>query len=225
MQDSTDPKRLTRLPRPRVLALATLVGGVLAAGCGGSGSRAPTTTAPAGTSGSIVAASKPASTPSSTSSGSTLPATVSPDLAFARCMRATGVPSFPDPQPGGGFVFNASGLDPSSPAFEAAQAKCMRVLPAGGPAVPGTKTHPSAQTLTKLVRIAECMRQHGVPDFPDPMTSVPLHPFPSGTGVITDYDGAILLFPSTLNMESPAYTQATAACGTLARKLGHGPHG
>jgi hypothetical protein len=42
--------------------------------------------------------------------------------------------------------------------------------------------------------------------------------------VITDFDGAILLFPSTLDMHSPAYDQATAACGVLAGKLGRGPH-
>ncbi len=46
----------------------------------------------------------------------------------------------------------------------------------------------------------------------------------SGYGVITDYDGAILLFPSTIDMQSPAYTQAVAACGALAGKLGRGPH-
>jgi hypothetical protein len=43
-------------------------------------------------------------------------------------------------------------------------------------------------------------------------------------GVITDYDGAILLFPSTLGVESPAYSRAAAACGALAGKLGRGPH-
>jgi hypothetical protein len=42
--------------------------------------------------------------------------------------------------------------------------------------------------------------------------------------VITDYDGAILLFPSTLGIGSPAYMQAAADCGTLAGKLGRDPH-
>jgi hypothetical protein len=139
-------------------------------------------------------------------------------------MRANGVPNFPDPSPGGGFLFSVTGLDRSSPAFRAAQAKCQNLLPAGGPPRPGTRTHPSAQTLAKLLAVAQCMHQHGVPDYPDPRTSVPANPFPSGTGVITDYDGAILLFPSTLNMQSPAFTQAVAACGILAGKLGRGPH-
>jgi hypothetical protein len=76
----------------------------------------------------------------------------------------------------------------------------------------------------KLRKIAQCMRQHGVAQFPDPRTSVPLNPFGSGYGVITDYEGAILLFPSTLNTQSPAYMQATGACGDLAEKLARGPH-
>jgi hypothetical protein len=145
-------------------------------------------------------------------------------------MRSTGVPNFPDPAASGGFLAQPGrGIDPASPAFQAAQAKCQKLLGPGAVGGPlpalGGVTHPSAQTLAKLLSIAECMRQHGVPDFPDPRTSVPPHPFGSGTGVITDYDGAILLFPSTLNQHAPAYTQAAAACGPLAHKLGTGPHG
>lgn len=139
-------------------------------------------------------------------------------------MRANGVSNFPDPSPGGGFLFTVNGLDRSSPAFKGAQAKCQKLLPVGGPARPGAQTHPSAQTLSKLLKIAQCMRHHGVPEFPDPRTSVPSNPFPGGAGVITEYDGAILLFPSTLDRHSPAYMQAVAACGTLAGKLGSGPH-
>jgi hypothetical protein len=41
--------------------------------------------------------------------------------------------------------------------------------------------------------------------------------------MITNYEGAILLFPATLDMQSPAYTQAAAACA--ASFLGsHHPH-
>ncbi len=218
MQDSVDPKRMTHLPQPRLLALAVLLSGILLAGCGGSGSPSSTITTGASAPGSTVATGTGATS-------STLPATVSPGVAFARCMRASGVSNFPDPQPGAGLLFSVTGLDRSSPAFKAAQTKCMHLLSSGGPPGPGSTTHPSAQTVAKLVRIAQCMREHGVPDFPDPRTSVPLNPFPSGEGVITDYDGAILLFPSTLNLQSPAYTRATAECGTLSAKLGRGPHG
>jgi hypothetical protein len=212
MEDSFDHRTPTSL-----LVVATLVGGLLLAGCGGS-SQSPTTSTP-----TVTTAGAPGSPPAA--APATAPADVNASaLAFARCMRANGVSNFRDPNPGGGFLFNASGIDRSSPAFRAAQAKCQKLLPVGGPPVPGTKTHPSAQTLAKLVKIAQCMRGHGVPQFPDPRTSVPADPFPSGQGVITDYDGAILLFPSTLDIQSPAYTRAAAACGTLAGKLGRGPH-
>lgn len=220
MPDNIYPKRLIRSWRAHLLAFAMLAAGVLVAGCGGSSGNLTTTTAgAASTSARTVAAGD-----STTSSGSTEPSVPPSGLAFARCMRSSGVPNFPDPSPGRGLLFNGSGANVSSPAFKAAQAKCQKLLPGGGPARPGTRTHPTAQTLAKLVRVARCMRRHGVPDFPDPRTSVPSNPFPSGQGIITDYDGAILLFPSTLNMQSPAYTQAVSACGTLAGKLGRGPH-
>ncbi|HEY2653080.1 MAG TPA: hypothetical protein VGI50_14230 [Solirubrobacteraceae bacterium] len=37
---------------------------------------------------------------------------------------------------------------------------------------------------------------------------------------LTDFDGAILVWPTTLNMLAPAYKRAAAACGDLAQKLG-----
>lgn len=207
----------------RLFAIAVLSSAVLITGCGGSsGAPASATVADTGVAGT--------GSSTQTGGGATSPQPTTPAgmnasaLAFSRCMRANGVSNFPDPQPGGRVLFTVNGLDRSSPAFKAAQAKCQRLLPPGGPPHPGTQTHPSAQTLAKLVRIAQCMRHHGVPQFPDPRTSVPANPFRNGEGVITDYDGAILLFPSTLDMQSPAYMQATAACGTLAGKLGRGPH-
>ncbi|HYB29764.1 MAG TPA: hypothetical protein VEF89_24360 [Solirubrobacteraceae bacterium] len=140
-------------------------------------------------------------------------------------MRANGVPNFPDPQRGGGLLFNVSSINVAAPAVKAAQAKCHNLLPGGGPPSPGSTTHPSAQTLAKLLRVAVCMHRHGISQFPEPRTSVPSDPFGGGRGVVTDYDGAILLFPSTLNLQAPAYTQAAAACGPLAEKLARGPHG
>jgi len=224
MPDFILPNRLSRLPQARLVAVATLVTGVLVAGCGGSaGSPAPASTV-ASVGSAITSVPSTTTTGGATSSVPAAPSDpASAALAFARCMRANGVPNFPDPRPGGGFVFNANGINPPAPAVSAARAKCQKLM-SGGPPGPGTKTHPAAQTLSKLLAIARCMRSHGVPQFPDPRTSVPIQPFGAGGGVITDYDGAILLFPSTLNMQSPAYNQAVAACGILAGKLGRGPH-
>jgi len=127
-------------------------------------------------------------------------------------MRSHGVPDFPDPSAGGGFVFGrGSGIDPSSPAFEAARARCWKLLPGGGPPAPGSTTHPSGQTLARFVKVAQCMRRHGVADFPDPRTSVPSN-FGS-RGVISDIDGVILVFPSSIDSQSPVFTRAANTCG------------
>jgi hypothetical protein len=210
MKRDAHTKRRTRSRRACLVALAALAIGV--EGCGGTSSR--TTAASVAVGGGA------------TTTGSSAPDDVaSQALAFARCMRANGVPNFPDPAPGHGLLFGTSGLNLGAPAVKAAQAKCHQLLPAGGPPGPGTKTHPTGQTLERLTRIATCMREHGVPQFPDPRTSVPENPFgPGQGGVITDFDNAILLFPATLDMHSPAYDQAVAACGVLAGKLGRGPH-
>lgn len=106
-------------------------------------------------------------------------------------MRANGVPNFPDPKPGGGFRFPAS----PAPAFAAAQAKCQKLLPNGGAPPPF-----DPQALVQLRQIAICMRQHGVPDFPDPVRAPATGPsgLPGGGGRITDYRGVQLQFPDTL---------------------------
>lgn len=206
MHDRIHANRLILSPRARLLAIATLVSGVLLAGCGGSSS---STTADTASAASSVASR-------ATSTGSAEPGA----LAFSNCMRASGVPNFPDPSPGGGFHVNSQqGVNPSSPAFRAAQAKCGRLLPDDSLPGLGSTTHPGEQTLAKLLRIARCMRQHGISQFPDPTTQVPAHP--TGIAEITDFDGAILLFPSTINLQAPAYRQALTACGAPPLGLPH----
>jgi signal transduction histidine kinase len=83
-------------------------------------------------------------------------------------------------------------------------------LPGGLP-LPGTTTHPSAQTMAHWRGVARCVRGHGVPEFPSPTTSVPRNI--ASLGNVTDRDGAIFLIPYTLNQESPAFIQAANACG------------
>jgi hypothetical protein len=205
-----------RPPWAPLLAVAALMSGVLVAGCGGSSpGRTAATVGGVRTTGSSAAAGDGA-----TSSRSTAPVAGSPGLAFSKCMRSNGVPKFPDPNPGGGLLFQAgAGVNPSSPAFRAARPKCQKLLPGGGPPGPGSTTHPSAQTLAKLLRIARCVREHGVPQFPDPKTVVPSNL--SAIKEVTDFDGVILLFPSTINLQAPAYKQALTACGAPPLGLRH----
>jgi hypothetical protein len=130
-------------------------------------------------------------------------------VAYAKCMRANGVPSFPDPNADGGFLFHARAGLTNSPLFRAAQAKCHNLLPEGGS---GSGPPPSPQTLARFLNIARCMRQHGVSNFPDPRTTAPPKPLGSGIAELSDIEGVILLFPSTIDQQSPQFTQAAAAC-------------
>ena len=207
MRDGIHPRRRTSLPRARLLACAALVSVVLVAGCGGSSPNPTSSASSAASAGSATTAG------SSTADGAR-----SGPLAFAECMRAHGVPNFPDPKPGGEFRVPI-GNNPAAPSFQAAQSKCEKLVPGSGP--PGSGPPPSAQTMAKLLRIARCMRQHGVPQFPDLQTTVPSNPLDSGVREITDFDGAILLFPSTINMQAPAYKQALTACGAPPLGLPH----
>jgi hypothetical protein len=128
-------------------------------------------------------------------------------LKYAVCMREHGVPHFPDPNANDGFAIP---IDRSSPAWMAAQATCHKFQPGGFHPVPGSATHPSAQALAQMLRVSQCMRRQGIHDFPDPGSRLPLHP--PTRGVITDMSGVILVFPSALAMQSPAFAQAEAAC-------------
>ena len=82
------------------------------------------------------------------------------------------MPNFPDPPASGPIRLP---VDLSSPAFEAAQAKCQKLMPGGGPPRPGSTTHPSAQALTQMLKVSQCMRRRGISEFPDPGSSVVQH--------------------------------------------------
>ncbi len=130
-------------------------------------------------------------------------------IEFADCMRANGVPNFPDPRPGSGVVQipAGSGINPFSPSFKAAQARCAKLLPGGGPG----NQHPSEQDITEMRQLSVCMRQHGVSGFPDPTLSPPSSP--AGYSQLEDRRGVILAIPDTIDQRSPVYKQAAAACG------------
>jgi hypothetical protein len=233
MPNRSHPQRPTPSPRACLLALATLLSGVVLAGCGASSPSSSAasvgggSTAAASVGGASTAAASVGGASTTAARGASSGSTASGrdgsgPLAFADCMRANGVPNFPDPNPGGGFRLG-SGVAPLSPAFRSAQSKCAKLIggAVGGPFSPGATTHPSPATLAKLRRIAVCMRAHGISEFPDPRPSVPSNPADSGAGEITDFDGAILVFPSTMNLQAPAYKQALAACGAPPLGLPH----
>jgi hypothetical protein len=58
----------------------------------------------------------------------------SQELKFSACMRAHGVPKYPDPDSTGGMQLRAgpgTGINPSSPQFQAAQKACQSLQPGG----------------------------------------------------------------------------------------------
>jgi signal transduction histidine kinase len=117
-----------------------------------------------------------------------------------------------------GFVFSLQSQTTTQPVAGPAPnvrggaGPALGVLPAGFPR-PGASTHASAQTMTYWRSVAQCMRHHGVSTFPDPTTSVPSS-F-GGVGEVSDREGAILVFPATLNTESPLFANAASACGFM----------
>jgi hypothetical protein len=61
-------------------------------------------------------------------------------LKFAQCMRSHGVPKFPDPKAGGALALGTkAGVDPNTPAFQAAQKTCQKLVPGSPIVAPATK--------------------------------------------------------------------------------------
>lgn len=86
-------------------------------------------------------------------------------LGYARCMRSHGLPGFPDPDPSGGFG-SAGRSQQSNPDFAAANTACRHLLPAGA------RQNKIQSNSGAFLRYAQCMRTHGVPDYPDPQPGV-----------------------------------------------------
>jgi hypothetical protein len=117
-------------------------------------------------------------------------------VAFATCMRSHGVPGYPDPQVSSSgnrvqVTISPGGADPNSPAFKSADHMCHNLLPDGGRPAGG------AQNQAQDVTFADCMRAHGVANFPD-----------------ADRDGAFTL-PATLNEQAPQFEHASHACTSV----------
>jgi len=125
-------------------------------------------------------------------------------------MRAHGVTNFPDPS-GHGINISGTGINPRSPAFEAAQAKCFKLMPGGGP-----QGHPaSAAAIRQADATAQCMRDHGITGFPDPIVSQapPSSLNPANYSSIMAGGGLIIAIPKSINESSPAFQKAAKTCG------------
>jgi hypothetical protein len=129
-------------------------------------------------------------------------------IAFSKCMRTHGVTDFPDPSGGGGLNIGGTGINPQAPAFRSAQAACVKLMPGGGP-----KTHATAQQVRQATDTSECMRDHGVTGFPDPIVTASPPPFSPGKYSSAAYgNGMFIGVPSSIDENSPAFQAAAKAC-------------
>ena len=125
-------------------------------------------------------------------------------LAFAKCVRAHGVPSFPDPNSNGQFSRN--GIDANSPQVRSAVGACQSLLPGQNPAAQ------QAQAGAQALRFSRCMRAHGVPDFPDPS----VQSNGSGTSVTIRMQAG----NGGIDPNSPQFKAAMQACRSILPRPG-----
>ncbi len=115
--------------------------------------------------------SAPAAT--GTGGGNNTAANAQKAVKFAECMRSNGVSQFHDPVASGKLtidaVANGSSLNTSTPAFKQAISACKDLEPAG---FMGSKR--SSQQQQAALKFAQCIRESGVNDFPDPTPNGPL---------------------------------------------------
>jgi hypothetical protein len=99
------------------------------------------------------------------SSAAGKPGAYQKSLAFAQCMRAHGEPSWPDPTSQG--TFSAAQIDIASPQYHSALGACISLLP---PGVAPLQLNAAQQQelLSQALKMAACMRGHGITKWPDP---------------------------------------------------------
>jgi hypothetical protein len=178
--------------RYRLAALVfVLVGvGLLTAACGGSPSAG-------------VASIGSTTTATSAGSGGNTP-TFQHALRYVDCMRAHGVPNFPDPSSDGQINVDfahggkdgspaSPGIDRMSPQYISADQTCRHLLPGGVPT-----PEQNQQALAEDLKYAQCMRSHGVANYPDPNPNNP---------------NVVRLIG--VDMNSPRFLAAQKTCNTL----------
>jgi hypothetical protein len=87
-------------------------------------------------------------------------------VKFAECIRAHGVSDFPDPNAKNDFEY---GVSVSLAVWQQATAACKRLQP---PGTLSSKRSPKQQK--EGLEFAQCVRENGVKDFPDPVNGEPV---------------------------------------------------
>jgi hypothetical protein len=128
------------------------------------------------------------------------------ELAFSQCMRSHGVPNFPDPGSNGIIAIQAGGAakgaSPGDQRIGGAQMTrannaCQHLLPNGG--VPTAAQR--QQMLKQGLKFSECMRAHGISNYPDPSSA----------------GGPVTVGGSGINIQSPQFQAALRTCQRAVR--------
>jgi hypothetical protein len=170
--------------RPATAVVVALVASVSIAACGGSSS------SPGG----------------SGSSHSISASTGNSGVKFAACVRAHGVPDYPDAQ--AGKTVDIHSLQESTHAVETAIQKCQSSAPAQNFG-PRLSTAQLANVRTGALAMARCMRAHGLV-YPDPVVA----PGPGGHGFEYGFSRTELK-SHPIAYTSPAYKTANTTCSKL----------
>jgi len=113
----------------------------------------------------LAAACSPPSTGGSGTASTAQSAAYRANIAFAQCMRTHGVPNFPDPTSSTSFAVSGSPQGPPTTPSAKAYNTCKDLLPNGSSSSSGSVT---TRELGEAVALAQCLRTHGEPSFPDP---------------------------------------------------------
>jgi hypothetical protein len=132
--------------------------------------------------------------------------------AAAQCIRDNGVPNYADPVIGPGDVVYADqrSLEKVSDSVVNNVRRACSALAAAANWDPSERPHPTAQMLRDGVREAQCLRAHGLPNWPDPQ---PSDTFDPGHGFQVNGDAfAGAVAPGENPKQSAAFRNAAAAC-------------
>lgn len=164
----------------------------------------------------LTACSGGGPTPSGSSAPAGRPTRPPSAIAYSVCMRAHGVPNYPDPDSKGNLrPAGPQQLGVSTSRYQAAEQACQQVLPSGGSLQQQTQQCLLAgdcpQSLVQQLLIierkyAQCLRSHGIPNWPDPTIS------PKGGRPVFDLSGA------GLNPFSQAYSRDSSQFGASDRQ-------
>jgi hypothetical protein len=155
---------MSRKPWP-LAALATVA--LIGAGCSNDSAENGNTGTGTASSASSSGTTSSASSTGTTSSGAKKKLTARDKaVKFAECIRAHGVTDFPDPNEKNQFDY---GVSVTPAVWNKATTACKDLQPPGTLSAKRTPKQQSA-----ALRFAQCVRDNGVKDFPDPVNGEPL---------------------------------------------------